>query len=124
MSVLLEEWIEEMKGLKFLLDNNEKEKMITYLDKAKLYRDGLAESEKGAIPSFYDIYVDISDQPGAIGSVVQLLANENISIKNIEILEVREDITGALRLSFNTKEAQSKSSKLLMAEGYETMIQN
>ncbi|WP_337019423.1 prephenate dehydrogenase [Oceanobacillus massiliensis] len=124
MSVLLEEWIEEMKGLKFLLDNNEKEKMITYLDKAKLYRDGLAESEKGAIPSFYDIYVDISDQAGAIGSVVQLLANENISIKNIEILEVREDITGALRLSFNTKEAQSKSSKLLMAEGYETMIQN
>ena len=124
MSVLLSEWIEEMKELKQLLDNDEKEKMINYLDMAKLYRDGLAESEKGAIPAFYDLYVDIRDQPGAIASVVHLLASENISIKNIEILEVREDITGVMRLSFYTKNAQLNGSKLLENSGYETMIQN
>ncbi|WP_087971526.1 prephenate dehydrogenase [Oceanobacillus rekensis] len=123
MSVLLSEWIEEMKDLKLLLDNDEKEKMITYLDMAKLYRDGLAESEKGAIPAFYDLYVDIRDQTGSLASVVQLLASEKISIKNIEILEVREDITGVLRLSFFTKNAQSNGSKLLENNGYETMIQ-
>ncbi|WP_249871863.1 prephenate dehydrogenase [Oceanobacillus saliphilus] len=124
MSTLLEEWIEEMKYLKVLLEKDEKDKMISYLDKAKLYRDGLAETEKGAIPSFYDLYVDIRDQPGALASVVQLLANEDVSIKNIEILEVREDITGVLRLSFYTKEAQIKSSELLENNGYETMIQH
>ncbi|MFC4022947.1 prephenate dehydrogenase [Oceanobacillus longus] len=123
MSVLLEDWIQEMKELKMLLDKDDKEKMITYLDKAKLYRDGLAESEKGAIPSFYDLYVDIRDQTGALATVVQLLANENISIKNIEILEVREDITGVLRLSFYTKDAQLYSSRFLENNGYETMIQ-
>lgn len=123
MSVLLQEWIEEMKGLKQLLDYDKKEEMITYLNKAKLYRDGLAESKKGAIPAFYDLYVDIRDQPGAIASVVQLLAEEKISIKNIEILEVREDITGHLRLSFSTKKAQLAGLELLENKGYETMIQ-
>ncbi|MFD1447327.1 prephenate dehydrogenase [Oceanobacillus profundus] len=123
MSVLLQEWIEEMKGLKQLLDHDQKEEMITYLNKAKLYRDGLAESKKGAIPAFYDLYVDIRDQPGAIASIVQLLAQEKISIKNIEILEVREDITGHMRLSFSSKKAQVASSTLLENNGYETMIQ-
>ncbi|WP_067725479.1 prephenate dehydrogenase [Oceanobacillus damuensis] len=123
MSILLEEWIAEMKDLKVLLDNDQKEQMITYLERAKLYRDGLAESEKGAIPSFYDVYVDIRDQTGTLASVVQLLADEDVSIKNIEILEVREDIMGVLRLSFYTKEAQLKSSTLLKSKGYETMIQ-
>ncbi|MFP3491043.1 prephenate dehydrogenase, partial [Staphylococcus sp. SIMBA_130] len=73
--------------------------------------------------AFYDLYVDIRDQPGAIASIVQLLAQEKISIKNIEILEVREDITGHMRLSFSSKKAQLASSTLLENNGYETMIQ-
>jgi len=123
MSLLLQEWINEMQELKVLIDNNERDVMITYLTKAKQYRDGLIESDKGAIPAFYDLFVDIRDQPGALASVVQLLANENISIKNIEILEVREDITGVLRLSFYTEKAQNKSATILENSGYETMIQ-
>jgi len=121
MSRLLEEWIEEMKHLKELVDYSDKEKMITYLRQAKVYRDGLPEKGKGAIPSFYDLYVDIKDQSGAIASVVQLLADENISIKNIEILEMREGIIGTMRLSFYSKEAQQKSTAYLEKYGYETM---
>lgn len=122
MSHLLEEWIEEMRHLKELVNHGDKEQMITYLRQAKVYRDGLPEKGKGAIPSFYDLYVDIKDQSGAIASVVQLLADENISIKNIEILEMREGIIGTLRLSFYSKEAQQKSTAYLEKHGYETMI--
>lgn len=124
MAHLLEEWITEMTRLKKLVEQNDKRNMITYLTQAKEYRDGLGQTEKGAIPSFYDLYVDIRDKTGAIASVVQLLAEEQISIKNIQILEIRDGITGALRLSVSTLEAQKQSYHLLQNNGYETMIES
>src|SRR5699024_1291768 len=107
MSRLLQEWINEMVTLKEFLDKNNKEDMIAYLDQAKKYRDGLGDkSVRGALPSYYDVYVDIKDKPGAIASVAQLLASENISLRNIRILEIREDINAALRLTVYTRADQ------------------
>lgn len=111
-----------MNIIKDFIVNNDKGNMISYLQKAKDFRDGLPSKEKGAIPAFYDIYVDIKDTPGALASVVLLLANKNISIKNIEILEIREGLTGVLRISFYTQETQMKSLDILKHHGYEAMI--
>lgn len=124
MSHLLEEWIEEMTTLKNVLDNNHKESMITYLNQAKEYRDGLNKTKKGAIRSFYDVYVDIKDKPGAIAMVVQMLAVSGISISNIRILEIRDGINGALRLTVQSKEDQVASHELLEKHGYEVTIEN
>lgn len=123
MSQLLDEWIKEMQFVKQLVDENSKADMIEYLHLAKVYRDGLGKADKGAIPAFYDLFIDIRDQTGAIASVTQLLADKQISINNIQILEIREGITGVLRLSLPTKQALKESSKLLQSYGYEIMIQ-
>ncbi|MGM8211614.1 prephenate dehydrogenase [Virgibacillus sp. W0430] len=124
MSVLLEEWIKEMETLKHIVDGNKKEDMISYLQQAKAFRDGLKPSARGALPAYYDVYVDIKDQPGALAKVVQLLADNDISIKNIRILEIRDDVNGALRLSVSTKEEQLMSCQLLQQKGYEISIEN
>lgn len=124
MSRLLEEWISEMTSLKEVLDNNNKKSMITYLEQAKQYRDGLNQTKRGAIRSFYDLYVDIKDQPGALAMVVQMLAVTGISITNIRILEIRNNVNGALRLSVPTKEAQIKGYELLQKHGYEVTIED
>ncbi|QTM99650.1 prephenate dehydrogenase [Sediminibacillus dalangtanensis] len=123
MAGLLEDWISEMSSLKELLENGDRETMYDYLEQAKEYRDGLAPKKKGAIPAFYDLYVDIRDQPGALLKVVELLASSQISINNIEILEIREGITGVLRLSFPDKKSQQDSDRILSGKGYETTIQ-
>lgn len=123
MAHLLDEWIKEMSNLKEILESDDKEPMITYLEQAKNYRDGLDRSSQGAIPAFYDLYIDIKDQPGALALVVQMLAVKEISITNIRILEIRDGINGALRVSVPTKEAQLKSYKLLQKHGYEVMIE-
>ena len=123
MSRLLQDWINEMVTLKEFLDKNNKEEMIHYLDQAKNYRDELGEkTTRGALPSFFDLYVDIKDQPGSIASVVQLLASENISIRNIRILEIRDDINGALRLSVTNRADQEKAYTLLQQHDYDVMI--
>ncbi|WP_440895729.1 prephenate dehydrogenase [Amphibacillus sp. Q70] len=123
LSGLLEDWISEMTELKGLLDGDDKISMYHYLEQAREYRDGLDRTQRGAIPSFYDIFVDIFDQPGAILKVVELLASQEINIKNIEILEIRDGITGALRLSLMTKDDQLASHRLLIKNGYESMLE-
>lgn len=123
MSRLLQDWINEMVTLKEFLDKNSKEEMITYLQEAKKYRDGLGlEHTRGALPSFYDLYVDIKDQPGAIAAVVQLLADAEISLRNIRILEIRDNISGALRLSVTQHRDQEKALQLLKEHGYDVFI--
>lgn len=124
MSRLLQEWINEMVTLKEFLDKNNKDEMISYLKQAKQYRDGLGSKKtRGALPAYYDLYVDIKDQPGTIAKVVQLLATAEINIRNIRILEIREDINGALRLSVTSKSEQKKAYDLLVNNGYEVMIE-
>lgn len=124
ISGLLEEWISEMQSLQSVLaDKENKKDMITYLDQAKKYRDGLDHTKKGAIRSFFDLYIDIKDQPGALAMVVQMLAVKEISITNIRILEIRDGINGALRVSVASKEAQVESYELLSKHGYEVTIE-
>ncbi|GAA0599863.1 prephenate dehydrogenase [Virgibacillus siamensis] len=122
MSQLLGDWIAEMNELKDLIDYNNRHELTAYLRQAKEYRDGLGTSKKGAIPAFYDLYVDIRDQPGAISSVANILASAEVSIKNLQILEIREGITGVLRLSVPSKDEQQKSRIVLEKSGYELML--
>lgn len=122
LAQLLHDWINEMQDLKALLESNDKITMYHYLEQAREYRDGLDRTNRGAIPAFYDIFVDIFDQAGAILNVVELLSSQEISIKNIEILEIRDGITGVLRLSLMTKDDQLASHRILIKNGYECSL--
>src|SRR5690606_38858646 len=96
-----------------LIDNGSEQEMFDYLQQAKNYRDGLDKSTRGALYTTYDIFVDIFDQPGALLRVIELLAEHDISISNIEILEIREGITGVLRLSFQNENDRQLSQAIL-----------
>ncbi|WLV23436.1 prephenate dehydrogenase [Aciduricibacillus chroicocephali] len=121
--LMLDNSIEEMNHLKQLIVENRKEEMISYLQEAKDYRDGLGTKKKGALPSFFDIYVDIRDQTGAIAKVVQLLAEHDISLRNFRILEIREGIMGALRISLGSWEDHSKACEILKSNDYDIMVE-
>ncbi|GAB2574587.1 prephenate dehydrogenase [Gracilibacillus alcaliphilus] len=123
MSRLLGDWINEMEGLKTLIDSGEESQIQEYLEQAKEYRDGLDSKTRGAILSYYDVYVGILDQPGAILKVIELLADHDISISNIEILEIREGITGMLRISFQNKNDQELGHAILKKHNYDTVIE-
>jgi prephenate dehydrogenase len=110
---LLNQWQEEMNGVKTLLENENSEAIFDYFKQAKQFRDGLPQKEKGAIPSFYDLFVDVPDYPGVISEITGFLAKEKISITNIRILETREDINGILVISFQTEEDRQKAEKCI-----------
>lgn len=120
---LLDQWQEEMNDVKMLLENENSTAIYDYFHQAKQFRDGLPLKEKGAIPSFYDLFVDVPDYPGVVSEITGYLAKEEISITNIRILETREDINGVLVISFQTEEDRLKAERCIGTySNYETSI--
>ncbi|MFC0559892.1 prephenate dehydrogenase [Halalkalibacter alkalisediminis] len=119
---LLESWTSEMDQIKTLIEEENASAIHTYFQDAKDFRDGLPVRKKGAIPSFYDLFVDVPDHPGVISDVTGILAQHQISLTNIRILETREDIMGVLRLSFRSEEDRERAQIHLQQEMYDTYI--
>jgi prephenate dehydrogenase len=120
---LLNQWQEEMNGVKMLLENENSSAIYDYFHQAKQFRDGLPVKEKGAIPAFYDLFVDVPDYPGVVSEITGYLAKEEISITNIRIQETREDINGILIISFQTEEDRQKAEQCIGTySNYETSI--
>ncbi|MBA2875042.1 prephenate dehydrogenase [Thermaerobacillus caldiproteolyticus] len=118
---LFDRWLSEMNMIRSLVEQENSEKIYHYFLTAKQFRDGLPVRTKGAIPSFYDLYVDVPDYPGVISEITGYLAKENISITNIRIIETREEIYGVLRLSFQSEEDRAKAKACIKKHtNYET----
>ncbi|SFA98567.1 MULTISPECIES: prephenate dehydrogenase [unclassified Bacillus (in: firmicutes)] len=106
---LLEHWMSEMNIVKELVIQNDPVSIHHYFLNAKNYRDSLPVRQKGAIPAFYDLFVDVPDYPGVISEITGYLAQEHISITNIRILETREGIYGVLVISFQSEEDRMRA---------------
>jgi prephenate dehydrogenase len=120
---LLDLWLGHMQEVKVNLQESKEDELLAYFQTAKQFRDELPVKAKGAIPSFYDFYVDVPDYPGIISEITGYLATEQISITNIRIMETREEIYGVLRLSFQSEEdRQSARDCLNKYTTYETYI--
>jgi len=120
---LFDEWITEMERIKQYVEDEDANQLFSYFAHAKQYRDELPEKQKGAIPSFYDLFVDVPDYPGIISEITGYLAKEEISLTNIRIIETREEIYGVLRLSFQTEQDRELAIKCIgKYSDYDTFI--
>ncbi|MGJ9382031.1 prephenate dehydrogenase [Salipaludibacillus neizhouensis] len=117
---MLGEWQDIMKEVESMLIDKDEEKIYAYFSDAKDARDQLPSKKKGALLPFYDLFVDVPDHPGVISDVTALLAEANISITNIRIIEAREDIMGVLRLSFRSEDDLTLAKEQLKVHMYET----
>ncbi|WP_408008834.1 prephenate dehydrogenase [Pseudalkalibacillus sp. A8] len=117
---LLDEWEKEMEGVKRLVARGDSEEIYDYFVSAKKYRDSMPTGSKGAILAFHDLYIDVADHVGVISDVTTILAEEEISITNIRIIEAREDVYGVLRLSFHSDEDRQQAKACLERHQYQT----
>lgn len=118
----IDEWITEMESVKELVHAADDEGLHSYFSGAKKYRDALPIKAKGAITSFYDLYVDILDDIGVISKVTSILAEQKLSITNIRVIEAREDVYGVLRVSFQSEEDRQKAKESLENLEFTTYI--
>lgn len=118
MKQLAEDWKLVLDRISDLIERADGKGIEQFFAEARIFRDGLPEKEKGALQPYFDLYVDVPDEPGVIGRITTLLGEESISITNIRILETREDILGVLRISFRSHEDMEQASRILESRGY------
>jgi prephenate dehydrogenase len=81
------------------------------------YRSSIPNS-KGILNRYYEIYLDIADETGAIATIAALLAQNSISIKNIGIIHNREFENGVLRIELYDEKDKVKSMSVLREKSY------
>lgn len=112
----LDDWQQEMNRVKELLIEADAEQIHTYFSDAKSYRDDLPITSKGALFTSFDLHVDIPDHPGVISEITRILAEEEISITNIRIVETRTDVFGILVISFQRIRDREQAKRVLEAK--------
>ena len=115
---LLDRYIRELTDFRAHLAEGEAEEMNAYFGNARAYRESFSDSASGPIKSSYSVRVDVADQPGVIAELAIILANRQISIKNIGISHNREFEEGVLAIEFHTEKAAEQARFLLISRGY------
>ncbi|MGX7197790.1 prephenate dehydrogenase [Enterococcus olivae] len=100
---LIHSWQERMDEVTQWLANEEQTEIYRFFENAKDTRDKLPIHSNGAIPAFYDLFVDVPDRAGVIAETTGILGQAGISIINVKILETREDIIGVLQITFKSQ---------------------
>ncbi|MFY0543074.1 prephenate dehydrogenase [Brevibacillus sp. H7] len=110
---IAEDWRAALDQIMDLVERGEQESIEQFFKRARDFREGLPERQKGALPPLYDLYIDIPDHPGEISRITTLLGTKQINITNIQILEAREDMLGVLRITFRSQAEMEKGEELL-----------
>ena len=87
------------------------EDLTPFFRDAKNKRDGLSYIKR--YRSSYVIYVDVSDCVGSIVSVLSMLADGNVSISNLTVMNSREGVGGALRIELKDEHDYKKAKEIL-----------
>ncbi len=89
------------------------ESLYSFFDGARDYRNSFTSRAPITRDRVYEIYVDVTDTPGAIAKIATLLMNENINITNIGIVNNREYSDGALQIIFSEPKDREKAINIL-----------
>lgn len=102
----------------FMAYIEEDKKTYTYFEESKNYRDSFINKKiNGNIMPELDI--SIKDENGAIARVTTILSNYKIGIKNIEVLNNRENNYGVLKVIVRTYRERKKAYEILTQNGYD-----
>ena len=92
----------------------------SYFESARVCRDEVPKNSKGFLHPLFDLFVFVTDEPGAISKISTALFEVGINIKDMELLKIREGSGGTFRLSFESSEEVEKASEILKEIGFET----
>ena len=115
---LLDDWAQRIEAFKRAAKAQDGPRLERFFTEARSFRDALPARATGAIRAVYSFTVSVADEPGTIGEIASLLGAQGISIRNIGILESREDDDGQLLLQFDRVDDHDRALEVLERHGY------
>ena len=119
----LSSYIRDLSQLKEQILLGNQEYIYHFFETARDFRDSFTDTRSGPYIKHFVLTVDIPDKSGALADVVNLLAKNNISIKNIGIVHNREYQEGVLRMEFYTLKEYENAIVYLTSNHYSVHMQ-
>lgn len=94
-----------------------------FFDSSKTYRDSFISRKIGG-NTMPELNISVKDENGAIAKITTILSANEIGIKNIEVLNNRENNFGALRVVVRTYEERDKGYDVLTGFGFDVVKVN
>ena len=116
--IAVEKFQYELERIKSNLKNDNLPEIKKSFNDARKSRDEIPQNTKGFLSPLHDIFVFVSDKPGVLSKITTELYNNNINIKDIELLKIREGAGGTFRLSFESGADAETENKILTSLGY------
>lgn len=110
---LIDKYAASLLDIKEAVQNKDSDYIYKLFEKSRDYRNSFSNTSRGPISKAYFIYCNIIDKSGAISAIAAILADNNISIKNIGIIHNREFEEGVLKIDFYSQEDSDKAKELL-----------
>lgn len=89
-----------------------------FFKNAKEARDIMSGEREGLLPRKYQIVIQVPDKPGVIAHIANILGDNAINIKNINVTHSREDVGGVLVVELYTIEDRRSALGVLKSENY------
>lgn len=85
-------------------------------------RASLFAPGRSAGHAFFDVTVALEDKPGTILDVMKPIADAGLNVRDIELMKVRENVSGTLLLAFKTEGEAKACVELLTKLGHEAAV--
>ena len=107
----------------FKKQRDDREETYNFLETSKKYRDSFRNRKVNG-NTMPELNISVKDENGAIAKIVTILSENDIGIKNIEVINNRENNFGALRVFIRTYEEREKGYDIIKKLGYDIVKVN
>lgn len=109
----------ELGKVEFLVKEEKFNSLADKFESSRIKRDEIPKDTKGFLTQLHDLFVFVRDEPGVISKISTALFTNNINIKDIELLKIREGTGGTFRLSFDSEQDVKRAGEIIRQEGFE-----
>ena len=114
----LSQFQNQILKLNKLIEDDDYKSIGDQFESARLARNEIPINTKGFIDPLFDITVFVKDQPGMISKISTILFENNINIKDIELLKIREGTGGNFKFYFESESDAIKAKLLIVNAGF------
>lgn len=109
---------DQISFLHKLIEEDNYKSIEDMFESARLARNEIPINTKGFLDPLFDITVFVKDEPGMISKISTIFFDNNINIKDIELLKIREGTGGNFKFYFESESDASKAKQLIINAGF------